>query len=171
MKTIPEKTEQEKGRELDSNIIELVMEKLRNKNEWISTINNDWVTVRHKTLDITVDYNKDAFPIFSSCRITQPGHINIKGIFLRSKVRKLIKTIMSFGHNKDKQFVLDYLNGMYVNYIVFDDFGYSIRDEIKDYLKNEVDEQHYVIREFPYGSGKIYFKREDELAYIILKWM
>lgn len=156
--------EEIKGKELDNEIFELVIKKLENKDDWE---HNGDRSIHHKTENICVHYNLDYFGVHT---LKEPEYIKCPRKYYK-QIQQLVRNILGFNDNEKKIFVLDYVSGKYGGYIDVDNFPIEHRDEFREWLHNEVTEENYVIQTHQYSNETVYFKRESDHAFMVLKWL
>ena len=82
----------------------------------------------------------------------------------------MVRNILGFSANQKKLFVLDYINGKYPGYIDTNKIPRDEMDDFKEWLKNEVTKENYVLKSYGYDQT-VYFKRESDHAFMVLKWL
>ncbi len=156
--------EEAKGKELDNEIFKVVVKKLEDKDVWFEDSTN---SIHHKTENICLNYDMDAFQIRHN--LTEPEKIRAPRKY-NKKIQKLVRNILGFNTNQKKLFCLDVVNGKYPGYIDESVIPGQYGEEFKEWLDNEVREENYVVRNTGYHQV-IYFKREADHAFVILKWL
>ncbi len=155
--------EEVKSIELDNAIFEVVVKKLEDRKQWFK---NGTDSIHHKTENICLNYDLDRFQI--QHKLTEPEHIIAPRKYGR-QIQKLVRNIVGFNINEKKLFALDYVNGMYPEYIDWDKIPNQHRDDFSEWLHDEVKKENFVERNTGYSSV-IYFRRKADYAFMILKW-
>lgn len=156
--------EELKSKKLDDEIFNIVVKKLKDKNHW--KMNGD-KSIHHKTENICLNYDLDRWGV--THRLTEPELIKCPPKYNR-QIQKLVRNILGFSANQKKLFVLDYINGKYPGYIDTDKIPKDKMDDFQEWLHNEVTKENYVIKSNGYQQT-IYFKRDSDHAFVVLKWL
>lgn len=157
--------EEVKGKELDNEIFKVVIKKLEDKNQWFA---NGAQSIHHKTENICLNYDLDFLGTVHT--LEEPEHIKAPRKYNR-QIQKLVRNILGFNTNEKKLFALDYVNGEYPEYIDLQKIPQENYDDFMEWLKEEVREPNYVMKSQEMHNSTIYFKREADHAFMVLKWL
>ena len=163
------RTEEEiKGEKLNEKIFEQVVKKLENKDDWKSSGD---CHVHHKTEDICLRYDMDWANI--THKLTQPEYLENCPKKYNRKIQMLVRNIIGFNDNQKKLFALAYVSGKFAGYLDWDDFPDKKEngEAFAEWLKHEVTEENYVLKTHSYHSPTYYFKRQEDFAFLVLKWL
>ena len=159
--------EEEKGKELKDKIFKIVVKKLENKKNWEETGEHH---VHHKTENICIRYDMDWTNI--QHKLTEPEYLECPKKYNR-KIQRLVRNILGFNDNEKKLFALAYLEGEFAGYLDWDKFPNKKENRVafQHWLDTEVTEEHYVMRAHGFQSNTYYFRRQEDHAFMVLKWL
>ena len=163
------RTEEEiKGEKLDEEIFEQVVKKLENKDDWKPDGDNH---VHHKTEDICLRYDMDWLNI--THKLTQPQYLENCPRKYNRRIQTLVRNIISFNDNQKKLFALAYVSGEFAGYLDWEDFPNKKENNeaFREWLEHEVTEENYIERTHSYHHPTYYFKRQEDHAFLVLKWL
>lgn len=133
---------------IDEIYIELLKE-LEDKSAW-NLAKDGGRAVEHKTKNIQVNIYSIWFPR----SIRHPFR-------WKRKIKKRINEIFNFSRLEDYNFILDYFKGVYPYYYKYSQIDPNIQEWLSTLDLNNIKIDNHCI----------YFKKQEDYAYLVLKWM